>query len=326
MKSWYLNTHILLVILVLLSIIDLSVGTINIFDSNVDLNTLLFEIRLPKTLTAIAAGGMISLCGLVLQMLFRNPLAGPYVLGISSAASLFTAIGIMSVGAVGFSWIYDVQLSVFSIIGAMLGLLLILLTLRITSNVSVVLIIGLMLSQLYGSIMSILSYLSSAQALKVYTIWTMGNIQSTNLSQSIFLFILGIIFLVSLLRFTRFFMLYITGDEVAQVMGLSVKKNKNMLIVMVGIVVGVITAFCGPIAFVGMCIPIVVRILHNNANVRLWTMHSFIYGAVSVILTDVINQIFFNGSVPLNVLISMWGVPLIVWILIHYWRMMENVF
>ncbi|GIV28230.1 MAG: iron ABC transporter [Bacteroidia bacterium] len=322
--KWYLNSYIVLIILIVCSVVDLLVGTINVFDKNVDWNTLLLEIRVPKTLTAISAGGMLSLSGLVLQMLFRNPLAGPYVLGISSAASLFTAIGIMSAGALSFTWLYQIQISVLSVIGGMIGMLLILMVLRISSNNTVVLIIGLMLSQLYGAIMSVLSYLSSAQALKVYTIWTMGNIQNTDLLQALFLFLLGVVALVVIIRFTKFFMIYITGEVEAQVMGLSVKRNKKILIVIVGVIVGLITAFCGPIAFVGMCIPIVVRILHNSANIRLWMLHSFMYGSVSVVITDIINQVIFNGSVPLNVLISLWGVPLIIWILIHHWRMMER--
>lgn len=317
MKNWYLNTYWLVFILIVLSVLNISVGTVDIFDEDTDAYTLLFEIRVPKILSGIAAGGVLSLCGLVLQILFRNPLAGPYVLGISGAASLFTAIGIMSVGALSAGIFYSVQLSIFSVLGAILGLLVVLLLLRVTSNISVLLVAGLMLSHLYGAIQSILSYISTANALKIYTLWTMGSIQGTTFYQAVFLLLVGLLSLFCFLYYTKFLMVYIIGDEEVMVMGMPLQRIKKQLIFCVGVLVGLVTAFCGPIALVGMSIPIVVRILSKNAHVQQWMKHSFLYGAISILLTDLMNQLFFNGAMPLNILISMWGVPLIVWILIR---------
>ncbi len=317
MKKWYLNTYGLVFILIVLSVLNISIGTVDIFEEDTESYTILFEIRVPKILSAIAAGGVLSLCGLVLQILFRNPLAGPYVLGISSAASLFTAIGIMSVGALSAGIFYSVQLSIFSVIGAILGLLVVFLLLRVTSNISVLLVAGLMLAHLYSAIQSILSYTSTANSLKIYTLWTMGSIQNTTVYQAVFLLMTGLLGLFWFLRYTKFLMVYIIGDEEVIVMGMPLHKFRKQMILLVGVLVGLVTAFCGPIALVGMSIPIVVRILSKNAHVQQWIKHSFLYGAISILLTDLMNQLFFNGAMPLNILISMWGVPLILWILIR---------
>jgi iron complex transport system permease protein len=118
------------------------------------------------------------------------------------------------------------------------------------------------------------------------------------------------------LRYTKALSIYITGDESAKVMGIDIEKIKKNLIIISAVLIGIITAYCGPIAFVGMSIPILVRILNKNANIYQWIQHTFLYGSISIILTDLINQWLFNGSMPLNVLISIWGVPLLIWLLI----------
>jgi len=313
--KYFSNTYFLLSILILLSIANLLSGSINIFETS-DVQTLLLELRLPKVFTGIAAGSIIAICGLILQILFRNPLAGPYVLGISSASSLFTSIGIMGTGLISYPLIYHLQINILSILGALVGLMIILLMLQITSQIIIILLVGFMLSQLYSAIQSILTYLSTEHALKLFTLWTMGNIQNTNLIQSFILFGISIISLIIILRYTKALSIYITGDESAKVMGIDIEKIKKNLIIITAVLIGIITAYCGPIAFVGMSIPILVRILNKNANIYQWIQHTFLYGSISIILTDLINQWIFNGSMPLNVLISIWGVPLLIWILI----------
>lgn len=302
--------------LMLLTVLDLLVGTVNILENRVDVYTVLMDLRVPKTLTAIAVGSTLSLCGLVLQILFRNPLAGPYVLGISSAASLFMAVGIMSTGLLSTVIWYDIGLNAFAVLGAIFGILIILLVLKITSQVTVVLLIGLMLSQLYGAVQSILSYLSPEHALKIYTLWTMGSIQNADTGQSVMMICLSAIGWMWISLHTKFLTAYVTGDENAMVMGMNLHKTRRHLILTVAVLVGIITAYCGPIAFVGMSIPVLVRILNKNADVYRWIKHSYLYGALFVLATDVVNQIVFDGSVPLNILISLWGVPLMVWILV----------
>lgn len=320
MKKIFTNTKVLIALLLLLSIIDVFVGTIDLWNSDADVLVLLTELRLPKTLTAIGTGSILALCGLVLQILFRNPLAGPYVLGISSASSLFAAIGIMSVGSVLPGFWHDVQLTAFSVMGAVFGLIIILLVLKITSHIVMILLIGLMLSQLYGAMQSILSYLSNENALKIYTLWTMGSIQNTNLIQALILFVLSIAGLLLMLRYAKHLTIYITGDENAKVMGVDVDAMKKQMIIMVAILVGMITAYCGPVALVGMSVPVFVRIINGNADVLKWMVQSYLYGGIFVLATDVVNQLMFNGSLPLNILISMWGVPLMIWVLIKYMK------
>lgn len=316
-KQLVTNIYFLSICLFLLVCADVLLGDINLFDSHTDVYIVLSELRLPKVITAFAIGSALALSGLVLQIIFRNPLAGPYVLGISSAASLFSAIGIMSAHILDLSSFYHLSISTFSALGAFLGLLIILLLLQTTSHNTVILLIGLMLSQLYSAAQSILSYFSNEHALKVFTLWTMGSIQNTNLFQAIMLLLVSLTFLLLLWRYTKFFMLYILGDEHAQVLGASVRLSKRILISTVGIVVGLITAYCGPIAFVGMTVPVIVRILTNRADVQKWMTHSFLHGGMFIILTDIVNQLFFRGALPLNILISIWGVPLMIWILIR---------
>ena len=316
-KQFVTNIYFLFICLFLLVCADVLLGDINLFDAHTDVYIVLFELRLPKVITAFATGSALALSGLVLQIIFRNPLAGPYVLGISSAASLFSAIGIMSANVLSLSSFYDLSLSTFSVLGAFLGLFIILLLLQTTSHNTVILLIGLMLSQLYSAAQNVLSYFSNEHVLKVFTLWTMGSIQNTNLFQAIMLLLVSLTFLLLVWRYTKFFMLYILGDEHAQVLGASVHLSKRILISTVGIVVGLITAYCGPIAFVGMTVPVIVRILTNRADVQNWIAHSFLYGGMFIILTDVVNQLFFLGALPLNILISIWGVPLMIWILIR---------
>lgn len=319
--KYLLNTYFLIFLLFSLLLLDIVLGSIDLFDLNTDVYTVLVQLRLPRVLTAAAVGSILSISGLVLQILFRNPLAGPYVLGISSAASLFAAIGIMGAEWLAISGImYTIQLNVLAIIGAIVGLLIILIILRITTHITVILLAGIMLSQLYGSIQSILSYLSNEHAVKTYAIWTMGSIQNTSIYSSSVLMVMGILMLISVLMYTRSLMIYITGEEAAQVMGINIQNLKTRLIIIVAIMVGLVTAYCGPIALVGMSIPVLVRIMIKSADVYKWITHSFLLGAIAVVLTDVINQIAFDGAVPINILISMWGVPLMIWILLRYLR------
>lgn len=317
----FTNTYFLVVLLIILALIDIMTGTISIWSKETDVYTILMELRIPKMLTAIATGGALSIGGLVLQILFRNPLAGPYVLGISSASSLFASIGIMGTGLLGAGIWYHLSLNAFSIIGALLGLLVILLILRMTSQITVILLIGLMLSQLYAAIQSILSYLSTEHSLKIYTIWTMGSIQNTDIFQSLILFLTSVTGILWILKYTKALMVYMTGEETARVMGVSIHKMRRRLITGIAIIVGIITAYCGPIALVGMSIPIFVRILCGDANVMKWMIQSYLYGGIFLLLTDVMNQVLFNGSLPLNILISMWGVPLMIWILLRQMKL-----
>jgi len=320
MRHLFVNTFFLIILLIVLVSLDLLAGSVNLLENRVDVYTVLVELRIPKTLTAIAVGSTLSLCGLVLQILFRNPLAGPYVLGISSAASLFVGIGVMGVEILGVETLKHLGMNIFAVMGALTGILIILVVLRITSQMTIILLVGLMLSQLYGAVQSVLSYISNEQALKVYTLWTMGSIQNTDMAQSLWMISMSIIGFIWVLRHAKGLTIYLTGDDTALVMGIDVKNMKRYMILLVALMVGVITAYCGPIAFVGMSIPILVRILNKNANVYRWITHTYLHGAIFVLVTDILNQIIFSGAVPLNILISMWGVPLMIWILVKQMR------
>ncbi len=316
MIKWLLHhTWILLFLLALFGLADVCIGEINIFHDK-DITDVVLQLRLPKTLTAVAAGGTIAICGLLLQILFRNPLAGPYVLGISSSASLFVSIGILSGITSNIIFLNHLSLTGFAIVGAWLGILIIFLILKITQQIGMVLLIGFMLAQFYSAFQSILDYWSDAHALKMLVVWNMASIQNTSLYQSVTLLILSIIAFGLALFFTKPLTAYLMGDEDARLLGIDIHKTRNILIFIVSILTGITTAYCGPIALIGMCIPILVRISSHQANITLWIKNTFLFGALSLLLTDVINSMFFAGSVPVNILISLWGIPLIVWVLV----------
>lgn len=316
--KYLLRTHILIILLLGFAATDIMVGSINIFDSHTDVYTLLMYLRIPKTLTAIAIGSIVALCGLILQIIFRNPLAEPYVLGVSGASSLFTAIGLMGTGIVHSRMLYYLELNALSIIGAACGILIIMMVMNISSQITFVLIVGVMLSQLYGAIQTVLVYLSTEQSLKAYTMWTMGSIQHTTIHQALFLFLLSLFYGWYIVRHTKTWMLYITGDDMAKAMGIDIDKMKKISITIVAIVIGIVTAYCGPVALVGMTVPILVRIITHCADVSQWIIYSSLLGSISLLLTDIANQIFFDGAMALNTLISMWAVPIIIWIFIQH--------
>lgn len=310
------------VILLLLFIADISFGSINLLSISKNdplFSTIIFDIRLPKAITAIITGSGLALCGLLMQSLFRNPLAGPYALGISSGSGLFVAIATIMVSTVSFAGHYFMGKSIvilFAILGALLVTLIILwVAQRNKSNVTV-LLVGLMLSQIFGAIQGLIEYLGNAENIKTFIVWGMGNIGSTTLSD--LSFIIPVYFVVVLYSFTcvKSLNAILLSEQYAINLGINIKSTRIRIIIICAILVGLITAYCGPIAFVGISVPIASRLFFKTAHHLHQIVFCLLLGAIVVLVADILCQLLSHQfALPLNTVTTIIGSPIVIYLL-----------
>lgn len=303
------------------SIINLS----NVLNSFTDLEkpTIYSEIilnhRFPKALTAILCGISLSICGLMMQTLFRNPLAGPYILGINSGASLFVACIMTGASFIEFdknTFVFSGSIVFFACAGASFTLIIILgISRKIKSNVTL-LLTGIMLSYIYGALQNLLEYFSNPNQLKSFITWEMGSIGNVTWNDlKIFapITIIGLLMSILLVKPLNLFLL---GDNYAQTSGLNIKKTKWKIILICGLLVGVSTAYCGPIAFIGLAIPHLARIIFQTNNHTVILPSSALIGASTLLICDSIGNILPNNVfIPINVTTSLIGAPIVIWLL-----------
>lgn len=308
--------------MVLLFIADLCFGSINLFSlesSDPMFNTILLDIRLPKAITALLAGSGLALCGLLMQSLFRNPLAGPYVLGVSSGSSLFVAIATILVTSVNISGMYFMGKSIvalFSVIGAFFVTVLILLVSKKTRSNVTVLLVGLMLGQIFGAAQSLVEFVSSAENLKTFILWGMGSVGSTTMKDLCLIapIYIGIVF-------ASFFLItslnaILLNEQYAQNLGINVNRLRLQIIMITAILVGIITAFCGPIAFVGISVPIASRLLFKTSHHLHQITFCLLLGACMLLFADMICQIMSEQVVlPINTVTTIIGSPVVIYLL-----------
>ena len=288
------------------------------FDSKNTSQVLVREFRIPRLFMAIMAGAGLSLSGMFMQTLFKNPLAGPYVLGINSGASLLIALSLMT-GVQFFQ-------SNFGLIGTALigafaaGLLMMLIAQRLKSQITL-LLVGLMFGSFTSAIVSILESFAGAESLKSYTMWSMGSLQQVEFGQ------LGIILIIFALGIVASFLLVkplnmlVIGEKSAALLGLPIKATRMFVLLLTALFAGLITAFCGPIAFVGIAIPNLTRILFQTTNHRYLIIGNVLIGAIFLLLTDAFIQVLEGQiSIPLNALTSIIGAPFVVFLLIRKLR------
>ena len=272
------------------------------------------ELRLPRMLIAVISGAGLSLAGLLMQTLFNNPLAGPYVLGINSGSSLFVAFSIMT----GIPFLSsDLGVISSALIGAFtFGILILFFSSLVRSHVSL-LLLGLMLGSFTGAIVFILQSASSSEELKLFTIWAMGSLQNTELSQLpiiTFSFILGLIGSILLIKPLN---TLVIGEEEAQLLGVNSKTIRLFIISITALLTGLITAFCGPIAFVGLAVPNLVRITFKTQNHFTLIFASVFIGGGFVLVCDILIQLLENNiHIPINALTSLLGSPFVVLIVL----------
>lgn len=272
------------------------------------------ELRIPRMLMAVIAGAGLSLAGLLMQTLFNNPLAGPFVLGINSGSSLFVAFSIMT----GIPFLSsDLGIISSALIGAFsFGILIMFFSVFVRSHVSL-LLIGLMLGSFTGAIVFILQSASSSEELKSFTMWAMGSLQNTELSQLpiiALIFVLGVIGSILLIKPLNTLVL---GEEEAKLLGINYKTIRLVIIIITALFTGLITAFCGPIAFVGLAVPNLVRIIFKTQNHSVLIFASIFIGGAFILICDILIQVLESSiHIPINAFTSLVGAPFVVLIVL----------
>jgi iron complex transport system permease protein len=316
---------ITLVLLPFLAYLHLTIGQIQLTSSDfynaifnyTDTETgqlLVREFRLPRLIMAIVAGSSLAIAGMLMQTLFNNPLAGPYVLGINSGASLAVALGTLS-GISFFS--SNIGLIGLALIGALVfGFIVLGFSLFVRNSLSL-LLVGIMIGSFTSAITSLLQTISSADSLKVFTIWGMGSLQQVELSQlgiiSVF-FILGIFFSFFLIKPLNALVL---GENASLLLGVPVKNLRIIIIVITALLAGLVTAFCGPIAFVGLAIPNLCKMLFKTQQHLVLLLGNILLGALFLISCDILVQSLEPFIlVPINVITSIVGAPFVIFIIL----------
>lgn len=284
---------------------------------------IIHAIRLPKALTAVLAGASVSVAGLIMQTLFRNPLAGPYTLGVSSGASLGVAFLTMIGGVFSpflLSSSHPFTLSSFMLplaacIGASLVLLLVLaVSRRVTSNVSL-LIVGMMFGSIAGALVSLLQNFANPDALKMFIVWTLGSLSSVGWADMRMLLpvlLLGAVFVLLALKPLNGLML---GEDYARGLGINVERTRLYIVLATGLLAGGVTAFCGPIAFIGVAVPHIARGLFRTSNHRVTLPASALIGACLLLVCDVLCSLFIY-PLPISTVSALFGAPVIIWIIL----------
>ena len=309
-----------------LFLLDLSVGTVPVplhdvwaaltgGDCPRATAKIILDIRLIKAVVALLAGAALSVSGLQMQTIFRNPLAGPYVLGISSGASLGVALFILgaplfglpasfaSLGIAGAAWI-----------GAAAVLIIIAAVGHRIKDIMVILILGMMFSSGVGAIVQILQYLSKEESLKAFVIWTMGSLGDVTLSQLYVLVPVVMTGLALAVMIIKPLNLLLFGEDYAVTMGLNIRRSRGLLFLSMTLLAGTVTAFCGPIGFVGLAIPHVTRMLFDNSDHRILIPGTALVGASVLLLCDLVSKLF---TLPVNAITALLGIPVVVWVVLR---------
>ena len=295
---------------------------VGIETNNATWEYIILNFRLPKAITAILVGIGLSISGLLMQTLFRNPLAGPYVLGLSSGSSLGVAFIIMGASFLPV-FLADLFLSNFgivlaSILGSLFVLFLVFIVSKKLKDTMSILIVGLMFSSFTGAIVSVLTYFSSAEQLQKFTFWSMGNLGNLSWLQLLILstsVTIGCLFSLFSIKSLDAFLL---GENYAKSIGINIKKQRNIIFISTGILAGSITAFVGPIAFVGLAVPHISKLLFQTSNHKTLFFSTMILGAVIMLVCDTVSQLpGFDFTLPINAITSILGAPIVIWLLIR---------
>ena len=266
------------------------------------------NIRFVKALVALLAGVELSVSGLQMQTLFRNPRAGPYVLGISSGASLGVALVVLaglgsSLGLAGAAWI-----------GSAVVLVLIGVAARRIKDIMVILILGMMFSSGVSAIVQILQYMSKDDALKTFVIWTMGSLGEVTVMQLYIMVPSVLVGLALAVLSIKPLNMLLFGEEYAVTMGLNIKQSRSVIFLSATLLAGTVTAFCGPIGFIGLAMPHVTRMIFDNSDHRVLVPATMLSGASVMIVCDIISKMF---TLPVNAITALLGVPVVVWIVLR---------
>lgn len=273
--------------------------------------------RLPKALTAVLAGVALPIAGLMMQTFFRNPVAGPDILGVSAGASLFVAFVMLSAGTVFSVYAYNSYTIILAaIVGSMLMLLIILAVAYKIKDAVTLLIFGLMFGMAISAVVGLLQYYSEKGALKLFILWTFGSLGGVTWSQLYLLAPLVILGVISSLFLSKKLNLLLLGENYARSLGLNIQQMKYSIIFITALLTGSITAFCGPIAFVGIAVPHLARMLFRTNDHFLLIPASILLGIIILLLCDIITRAASDtGILPLNSVTAIMGAPFVIYIL-----------
>ena len=329
---------ILIVLLIVCFFVNISLGSVSIplkaivnslISNTTDQETwqlIIQNYRLPKALTAIIVGSGLGISGLLMQTLFRNPLAGPFVLGISSGASLGVALVILGSNIFG-GVLAVIMISKWGIvlaasIGSFLVLIAVLLVSLKVQDTMAILIIGLMFASITAAIVSVLSFFGSAEQLQQYIFWgfgSLGNLTWDDLIILLSIYSIGLILGIASIKSLNTFLL---GENYAKSLGLNLKQSRFLIIIATSLLAGTITAFTGPIAFIGLAIPHLTRQVFNTSNHKILLPAVFLFGAIVMLICDIIAQLPHSDyTLPINAITSLVGAPVVIWLLVRKRKM-----
>lgn len=334
MKDRTILCFILLsLLLVILFVASLLLGSVSlqvkevlgvILGQEVDPQTriLVTHFRLPKAITALVVGAALSASGLQMQTLFRNPLAGPYVLGISSGASLGVSLFLLGAPLLGVSVASETLRNIGVVGSAWIGAALILAVIMAVSvrlkDIMAILILGMMFGSAASAIVQILQYISPDSALKSFVVWTMGSLSGVSLQQLGLMSGIVVAGLALSIYLIKPLNLLLLGENYARTMGLNIRWIRFLLFASTTLLAGTVTAFCGPIGFIGIAVPHVARMLTGNADHRVLMPASMLMGSVTMLLCDIIAQLPGHEMVlPVNTITALLGIPIIVLVIVR---------
>ncbi|AZQ44551.1 FecCD family ABC transporter permease [Nonlabens ponticola] len=275
------------------------------------------QLRLPRAIMAVITGAGLSIAGLLMQTLFKNPLAGPFVLGISSGAGLGVAIAILGGAVMGYEIVNNTGIIISSILGSLaVFMLIILISLRIKDTMGL-LIIGLMVGSLSSAVVGILQYLSPSEQLQRYVFWGLGSLGNLTWQQLGIIAVIITISLIALVFLIKPLNALLLGENYARSLGINIPQTRWLVIIITCLLAGTITAFAGPIAFIGLAIPHIARqLIHYNDHKTMIPL-VIILGAIVLLICDMVSQVpFSNFSLPINAVTSIIGAPLVIWLIV----------
>ena len=278
---------------------------------------IILKIRLLKAVTALFAGAALAASGLQMQTLFRNPLAGPYVLGISSGAGLGVALFLLGaplLGVSAHSFVQSLGIAGAAWLGAALVLLIVMAISRRIKDIMVILILGMMFGSGVSSVVEILQYLSSEAALKSFVIWTMGSLGDVTGSQLALLLPVVTAGLALAVAVIKPLNLLLLGENYARTMGLNVQRTRTLLFLSTVLLAGTVTAFCGPVGFIGLAVPHLARMLFASADHRVLMPASMLSGAALLLVCDLISK---SLALPINTVTALMGIPVVIVVVVR---------
>ena len=278
---------------------------------------IIIDVRLMKAIVAILAGAALAVSGLQMQTLFRNPLAGPYVLGVSSGASLGVALFILGaplLGVASSSLLSSLGVAGAAWIGSALVLALVGAVSQRIKDIMVILILGMMIGSAVSAVVQILQYMSHEEALKSFVVWTMGSLGDVTSSQLWLVapaITAGLVLSVAVIKPMNLMLL---GEAYARTMGLNIRRTRSLILLSTTLLAGTVTAFCGPVGFIGLAIPHLARIIFQEADHRVLLPATALSGAISLLLCDIVSKLL---TLPVNTVTALLGIPIVVWVVVR---------